>query len=200
MAVGVLVVFAIIFLAVFFKVMAHKKGVIAPRWIPIQIRVPIPPEEYDRDRVIGSPVSGEGHTVNLHRLVCSCPDQQWRRKYHPGDLRRHCEHLHAELTAQGFTKQMPRMAATVIEGGYTLGDRAEMLQVPSNAEEDRESFVPVFIAVSDDKDWANVFGPDDHDTTGVKEFAFDVEANQWVDGIAPVAGDRIAKYILLSVQ
>ena len=198
MAVGAFVIIAMLVLFVFFKVMARKVGVVAPRWIPLQIRVPIPPEEYDHDQEIRSPSTGETYSVNLHRLVCSCSDQQRRRRYHPGDLRRHCRHLHEQLTTMGLTKQMPKMAATVIEGGYTLGDRAEMLQVP--ADEGRQSFVPVFIAVSDRKDWANVFGPDDHDNAGVKEFAFDVEQKQWVDGLTPIASDRIAKYILLSVK
>ncbi len=196
MGVGTLVILSLVVGGVLFAVIKTKSKAVAPSWIPIEIRVTILPEEYDQDLQVSSPSSNESHTVNLYRLACSCADQQERRRYHRGDLRRHCAHLNAQLRAGDFTRRMPPMAAAVIDGGYTLGRRTEMFQVP--ASEEPNSFVPVLISVGDANDWANVFGPDN--SGGVRQFGFDVHAGQWADDAAPVAADRIAKYILSTVR
>ncbi len=196
MGIGTVLLLSALIAVVLFLLMRNKSGAVAPSWIPIEIRVTIPSKEYDQDWDVSCPSSGETHTVNLHGLVCSCEDQQKRRRYHRGDLRRHCTHLNELLRAEGFTARMRPMAAAVVDGGYTLGRRMEMFQVP--ASDEPNDFVPVLIAVNDANDWADVFAPDGNG--GIRAFGFDIRTEQWADGGAPVASDRIGKYILSTAR
>lgn len=169
---------------------AKAKGALKPNQIPESIRVSVPLKDHDENREVISSTSGNVYTVNLHRLTCTCPDQQRRQHYYPGDLRRHCKHINRQLSDLGLTENMPPLAATVVNEAHTVGHGMQLLDLKDR---DGTEF-QVLLGMQNNNEWVNVYGPSKDGE--IKQFGFNVREKRWSYNTAPLNGDDLKQHIL----
>jgi hypothetical protein len=120
------------------------------------------------------------YTVNLSKMICSCPDFTKRRSELPlGSIRRACKHIRKELLSLPDVKNSPLKA--ILKSKYSYANFIQDLSIPC------------IIGYSDNKEWINIFAQsDDND---FREFGYSILEERWSYDNSPSEEEKILELI-----